>query len=81
MGRKGKRAFRNNYKGHMDKTKEGWNQGREVGMAGVGEVAGGLMQTTVLEQQQNNFKKYIRMQITYMPPLNFFNIVYKIIWN
>ena len=35
MGRKGKRAFRNNYKGHMDKTKEGWNQGREVGMAGI----------------------------------------------
>ena len=32
----GGRVFRNNYKGHMDKTKGGWNQGREVGMAGVG---------------------------------------------
>ena len=37
MGSKGGRDFRNNYIGHMDKTKEGgWNQGREVGMAGVG---------------------------------------------
>ena len=25
-----------NYKGHMDKTKWEWNQGRQVGMAGVG---------------------------------------------
>ena len=24
------------YKGHMDKTKVGWKQGREVGLAGVG---------------------------------------------
>ena len=31
------RVFRNNYKRHMDKTKGGWKQGREVGMAGVGE--------------------------------------------
>ena len=30
------RVFRNNYKGHMDKTKGSWKQGREVGMAGVG---------------------------------------------
>ena len=31
------KVFRNNYKGHMDKTKGGgWNQGRKVGMAGVG---------------------------------------------
>ena len=29
------RVFRNNYKGHMDKTKEGWYQGWEVGMAEV----------------------------------------------
>ena len=35
MGEAG-RVFRNNYKGHMDKTKVGWKQGREVGMAGVG---------------------------------------------
>ena len=32
---KGGRVFRNNYKGHMDKTKGVWNQGREVGMAVV----------------------------------------------
>ena len=31
-GRKGEKVFRNNYKGLMDKTKGGWNQGREVGM-------------------------------------------------
>ena len=30
------RVFRNNYKGLMDKTKRGWNQGRKGGMAGVG---------------------------------------------
>ena len=36
----GRRVFRNNYKGHMDKTKWGWNQGREVGMAGIGEEVG-----------------------------------------
>ena len=42
MGRKGGTVFRNNYKGHMDKTKAGWKQGREVGMAGVGRgVVGG----------------------------------------
>ena len=35
-GGKEGRVFRNNYKGHMDKTKEGWKQGREVGMTGVG---------------------------------------------
>ena len=46
----GERVFRSNYKGHMNKTKGGWNQGWEVGMAGVGENGGG-MQTTVLEQQ------------------------------
>ena len=38
---KGGRVFRNNYKGHMDKTKGGWKQGREVGMAGVGGSCGG----------------------------------------
>ena len=29
-------VFRNNYKGHMDKIKGGWKQGREKGLAGVG---------------------------------------------
>ena len=43
------------YKGHMDKTKEGWDQGWEVEMAGVGGV-GEEMETTVLEQQQKRRK-------------------------
>ena len=47
------RDFRNSYKGHMDKTKGRWNQGREVGMAGVRGSDGGKMQTTVLEQLKN----------------------------
>ena len=51
MGKKGGRVFKNNYKGHMDKTKGRWNQGRDVGMAGVGGSGGGKRQTTVLEQQ------------------------------
>ena len=41
MGEKGRRVFRNNCKGHMDKTKAGWNQGREVGMAEEEGVVGG----------------------------------------
>ena len=36
MRGKGRRVFRNNYKGHMDKTKGGWDRRGEVGMAGVG---------------------------------------------
>ena len=47
----GGRVFRNNSKGHMDKTKGGWEQGREVGMAGVGRSGGEKMEITVLEQQ------------------------------
>ena len=34
--RKGGGVFRNNCRGHMDKTKGGWRQGRGVGMSGVG---------------------------------------------
>ena len=45
------RVFRNYYKGHMNKTKGGWNQGREAGLAGVGRWSGGgSTQTTVIEQ-------------------------------
>ena len=41
-GGKWVRVFRNNNKGHIDKTKAGWKQGREVGLAGVeGEVVVG----------------------------------------
>ena len=50
MGVKGGRVFRNNYKGHMDKTKRGWGQGWEVGVGGVGG-SGGRMEAAVLEQQ------------------------------
>ena len=39
-GGKGERVFRNNYKGHMDKTTRRWKQGREVGLAGVGGSGG-----------------------------------------
>ena len=52
MGEKWGRVFRNNYKGHMDKTKAEGDQGREVGMAGVVGAGGrGGRQTAVLEQQ------------------------------
>ena len=47
----GRRVFRNYYKGHIDKTKEGWKQGREVGLAGMRGSGGEKMQTTVIEQQ------------------------------
>ena len=45
------------YKGHMDLTKEGQDQGQEVGMAGVEGSVGEKMETTVLEQQLKNLKK------------------------
>ena len=58
MGGNGGRAFRSMCKGHMDKTKEGLDQGWGVGMAGVEGSDGGKMETTVLEQQLNkNIKK------------------------
>ena len=34
-GEKGESVFRNNYKGHMDKTKGGWKKGWEEGLVGV----------------------------------------------
>ena len=52
---KGGRVFRNNYELHVDKTKVGWDQVREVGIAGVRGSVGGKMQTTVL----NNNKKLL----------------------
>ena len=54
-----RRVFRNYYKGHMDKTKGGgWNQGREVCLAGGGR--GG-------EQMYNNkvIKKTKKIQLLY----------------
>ena len=47
----GRRAFRNYYKGHMDKTKE---EGGSKGGRGFGwgrGIGGGKMKTTVIEQQ------------------------------
>ena len=38
-------------KGPMDKVKEGWDPGWEVGVDRVGESGGGKMETTILEQQ------------------------------
>ena len=38
MGEEKGRVFRNNYKGHVDKTKGGWKQRRAVEMTGVGGV-------------------------------------------
>ena len=42
-------VFRNIYKGHMDKTKWGQDQGWRVRMAGVEGIGSGGMETTVLE--------------------------------
>ena len=51
MGGRGK-DFQEQLKRHMNKTKEGWDQGWEVGMARVGgSCVCGKMQTTVLEKQ------------------------------
>ena len=50
MRGKGCKVFRNIYKGHMDKTRGAWNQGREVEIAGWG-TGRGERQKTVLEQQ------------------------------
>ena len=47
----GRRVFRNNYKGHRDKTKVGgYKQEKEVDLAGMGESGGKKIQTTVIEQ-------------------------------
>ena len=49
------KVFRNNYKGHMDKTKGGGrNQGREVRMAGVG---GGVVGVKGRQLYSNNKKE------------------------
>ena len=40
---------------HGQNHGEGWKQGREVGLALVVGSSGGKMQTTVIEQQLNNF--------------------------
>ena len=52
------RDFRNNYKGHMDKTKVGCEiRGGKWGWLGLGGSNGGKMWTTVLEQQKIKIKR------------------------
>ena len=51
MGRKGGKSSGNMYKGYKDKAKGGYDQGWEVGVAGVGGNGGEGMETAVLEQQ------------------------------
>ena len=52
MKRKGGRDFRNNSKGHIEKTKEGSGiRGGRWEWLGLGGVGGGKRQTTVPEQQ------------------------------
>ena len=46
------------YKGPKDKTKGGNNWGWEMGVGGAGEIGGGKMETSVLEQQLK-MQKYI----------------------
>ena len=41
MREKGESVFRDNYKGHMDKTKGRWNEGGRWGWLGLGGVVGG----------------------------------------
>ena len=64
MGGKEGRVFRNNCKGHMDKTKVVWKQGREVGMAGVGGEWWGVnadncTRTTIKQLKKKGFLKTI----------------------
>ena len=60
LGSKGRRVFRNMYKGHMDKTKGRWDQGWEVEMVGVGGVAGGKWRQLYLNNNKKKSGKNIR---------------------
>ena len=63
MGGKGGRVFRNMYKGTMDKTKGGQDEGWEVGMTGVGRVVGGKWRQLFLNNSKkvNKNKNYIKI--------------------
>ena len=52
----GGRVFRKNYKGHMDKTKGGWKQGREVGWLGWGEWWEGKCRQLYLHNNKKKLK-------------------------
>ena len=42
------------YKGYMDKAKEGWDGGWEMGMGGAGVGSGvGKMETTIKEEKKH----------------------------
>ena len=60
MGGKGGGFSGTSIKDTWIKPRRGWNQGRMVGMAGVGGSGGGKRQTTVFEQQYN---KKIKIKI------------------
>ena len=71
MGGKGGRVFRNIYKGHMDKTTVGWDQGWEVGMAGVGGVVGGKWREPDLNNNKKKCEKDKRAGKFYNTALSF----------
>ena len=52
QGKEGEGSSKSRYKGHMDKTKGGWDQRQEVVICGVEGSYGGNMETTVLEEQE-----------------------------
>ena len=56
MGGEEGRVYRNICKGHMDKTKRGWDQWWEVGIAGMAGNGGRKMEKLYL----NNNKKIIK---------------------
>ena len=56
MGGRERRVFRNNYKGHMDKTKGG-GIGREEGMARVGGSGGRKCRQLYLNNNKIKFLK------------------------
>ena len=56
MGGKGGRVFRNNYKGHMDKTKGGGSSGRRWGWRGWGVVEDKCRQLYLNNNKIINFK-------------------------
>ena len=60
MGGKGGRVFRNNYKGHMDKTKGGgWKQGRGWGWLGWGGVVVGKCRQLYLNNKRIIKRKFM----------------------
>ena len=50
-GRRGEGITGTTKRTHGQNQGGGWKQGREVGLAGVGESGGKKMQTTITEQQ------------------------------